>query len=210
MTTQTEQAMLPSASQQQRESSGQQKQSSADIDLFRDVLVPDPPFVLSGLSPQDMFWLSPFSLMRRFQEDLDRFGFAREHRNGSIWSPPIEIAEKDGIYHVEAELPGLNAQDVKVEVTKDALVIEGERRFEHEDQNGGLRRTERRYGQFYRRISLPEAADVDKAKATFRSGVLEVGIPVPQQKDERRSIPIQTEAASTQTAPRSEGQRQAA
>ena len=75
---------------------------------------------------------------------------------GRYWSPAIEAFERDGKYIVHAELPGLNKDDVKVELIDDAIVIQGERKFEHEDQQNGVHRTERRYGHFYRSIPLPE------------------------------------------------------
>jgi HSP20 family protein len=151
----------------------------------------------SWLTPSDFFSSSPFSLMRRFSEEMDRsFGrlFQAEGRE-SFWSPAIEVAERNGQLKVRAELPGLKPEDVHVEVTNDQLVIRGERKYEHEENAQGVYRTERHYGQFYRAIPLPENASTEQAKAEFRNGVLEIGIPVPEQKSARREVPI--EASTT-------------
>ena len=83
---------------------------------------------------------------------------------------------------VRADLPGLSRDDVKVDVTDDAITIQGERRREHEDERGGVYRSERSYGSFQRVIALPEGAITDQAKASFRDGVLEITMPAPSEQ----------------------------
>jgi HSP20 family protein len=147
-----------------------------------------------GITPSDFFRSDPFSVMRRFHDEMDRtFGrfFGKGADEGGIWSPVIEVAERDGKLQVHAELPGLKPEDVTVEVTDNALVIQGERRYEHEDKQEGMYRSERRYGRFYREIPLPEGANAEQAKAEFKDGVLEVVLPLPEQKSNRRTIPVQ-------------------
>jgi HSP20 family molecular chaperone IbpA/Arc/MetJ-type ribon-helix-helix transcriptional regulator len=87
-------------------------------------------------------------------------------------APAVEVRERDGNLVVSAELPGLNKDDVKVEVTGDGLVIQGERKREQEEERGGVHRSERSYGSFYRSIPLPEGANIEQAKAQFNNGVL--------------------------------------
>ena len=167
------------------------------------------PFLGFGITPQEFFSSKPFSLMRRMTEEMDRviqeFGLERADGDRTGWSPAIEVTEQDGNYRVRAELPGLSPDDVKVEVTNDALVIQGERKVEHNEKDGDVQRTERQYGLFYRSIPLPEGADADHANAKFQNGMLEVTIPVPQQKEQRRSIPIEAD-----TKPQSDAQTKAA
>ena len=82
---------------------------------------------------------------------------------------------------------------MKVECTDEGIIIEGEKRREHEAIEGGYHRSERTYGRFYRLIPLPEGAQTEKAKADFKNGVLEVRVPIPQQQPRKaRQIPINT------------------
>jgi HSP20 family protein len=62
-----------------------------------------------------------------------------------------------------------------------------------------VHRTEIRYGRFYRSIPLPEGADVEQARARFENGVLEVAVPVPEQKAQRKQIPIQSGSSGSAT-----------
>jgi len=143
------------------------------------------------------FWrssdlMNPFGLMRRLSEEMDRtFGRWGEGAEGiSGWMPPIEVTEREGNLVVCADRPGINKDDVKIEMTADEMTIRGERKQEHEEKREGYYRSERSYGQFYRSIPLPEGADLDKAKAEFKDGVLEVTVPVPESPSKRREIPI--------------------
>ncbi len=147
------------------------------------------------VSPAE-FFNNPFAVMRRMSEEMDRafsqtWGGAGGERAGS-WYPAIEISEHDDQLHVHADLPGLKPEDVKVELTNDSLIIQGERKQQHEHHIGKAYRSERRYGQFYREIALPEGVNPDQVKAQFRDGVLEVTVPVPQQASNRRQIQIQS------------------
>ena len=154
-------------------------------------------FPFGSLHPSDLFTTSPFALMRRMMDDLDRsFGGFGEGRGGeqglrALWSPAIEVREREGNLQVCAELPGMNQQDVKVEAADDRLIIQGERKRESQDEREGFHQSERQYGSFYRVIPLPEGAKVDQAKAQFSNGVLEITIPVPQPQPRNRQIPIE-------------------
>jgi HSP20 family protein len=134
------------------------------------------------------FVINPFSVVKRFGEEMDRlfsdYGLNRDWippalvgEGGRTWQPQVEIFEHDGELVVRAELPGLNKEDVKVELTDDGLTIHGERRSEHEENGEGYYRSEFSYGSFRRRVPLPEGANPDDATAKFHDGVLEVTMP---------------------------------
>src|SRR5579864_4592051 len=156
------------------------------------------------LNPADFFSTSPFALMRRFTEEMDRLfeghGWRGHRSEVTQWVPAIEVKEQDGKLEVVAELPGIKENDVKVGVTDQGLVIQGERKQEHEEKSEGFYRSERSYGQFYRLIPLPEGANVDQARAEFRNGELRISIPVPEQQRKVRQIPIGTSPAERKEA----------
>ena len=116
------------------------------------------------------------------------------HRCEGFWSPAIEVLELVGRVVVRAELHGLSAKALKVEVRPDALTISGERKQASEDGAGNYYRSERPCGRFQRTIALPESVKVETAKATFDQGVLEVSfetaVPV------SRALPIEEKASS--------------
>jgi HSP20 family protein len=150
------------------------------------------------ITPFEMLRMTPFSLFRRMTEEFDRVlqPFLSEDEAGlSIaWTPTIEISERDGKYRILAELPGLSPDEVRVEMENDALILQGERQVEQEATEGGIRRSERQFGFFYRRIPLPEGADPQQAKAKFHDGILEITIPVPDRQAKRRQIQIEADS----------------
>jgi HSP20 family protein len=156
------------------------------------------------LTPRDLFQMGPFTLMRRMSEEMDRvfgeFGLARGDGGKAAWAPAIEVSQADGKYVIRAELPGMNPSDVKLEITNEAVILQGERTSERQENKGNVHLTERQYGQFYRAIPLPEGAKVEEARAKFTNGLLEVTIPVQEQKEKSREIPIEP-AAPAQGVP---------
>jgi HSP20 family protein len=167
----------------------------------------------SNLTRPDRSWTgSPFSFMRRFSEEMDRlfddFGVSRgwnmptfeggldrlRSLGSSIWSPQIEVFERDNQLIIRADLPGMSQDDVNVEIDDNALLIRGERKSEQEENSEGYYRSERSYGTFYRRIPLPQGINADEATADFRNGVLEVKLAVPERaKEKRRQLEIRGE-----------------
>jgi HSP20 family protein len=142
--------------------------------------------------------------MRRFAEELDPLfaGFPLRRRGffpnvarmpiAAAWTPNVELLYENEAIVVRVELPGLNKEDVKVDIVKSALTIEGERKYEKEVTKKGYFTTERAYGTFFRRIPLPEEAKVAEAKGIFKNGVLEVTIPAPAiEKDLGRRLEVQ-------------------
>lgn len=134
--------------------------------------------------------LSPFSMMRRLTEDMDR-AFGRIGSSGvEIWQPAIEVEEQPGKLKVTAELPGLKKEDVKVSVTDNILTIEGERKQEKEEKREGYYHSERSYGKFSRTIGLPDGAKIDQASAELNNGTMVITIPIPERKEARKEIPV--------------------
>jgi HSP20 family protein len=151
--------------------------------------------------------LSPFSMMRRFATEMDRIfdrmwegnNFPMMERFGqwgsTSFTPDIDIFERDGKLVIRADLPGMSKDDVKVDLSEDSVIIDGERKYEHEEQKEGIYRTECSYGRFHREIPLPQGVKADTANANFRNGVLEITMEAPQASKSRRRIDIQGEGS---------------
>jgi len=151
---------------------------------------------------------NPFSLMRRFGEDMeqlfDEFGFGRLAPRGfdrmAAWTPQVEVLQRDKELVIRADLPGINKDNVKVELGDESIVLSGERQEERKEEREGFLRTERSYGSFYREIPLPPGVDTSKATATFRDGVLEVTMPSSEGEGRVRQLEIKD--AKTEEQPK--------
>jgi HSP20 family protein len=112
-----------------------------------------------------------------------------------MWTPSVDVTTRGDDLVIEADLPGINPDDVEIEAEGNRLIIRGETRDERsdEDKERGYKYSERRYGSFYRTIPLPEGVSTDNAQANFKNGVLEVTFPgaARQIRPERRRIAIQ-------------------
>jgi HSP20 family protein len=139
--------------------------------------------------------LSPFGMMRRFADEMDRMSEGFSSSGGRMYLPEVDIVERDGKLIVRADLPGMTRDDVTVDITENTVVIEGERKYEHEANESGIYRTERSYGRFRREIPLPEGVQTENATAKFKDGVLEVAVDASQMTKNRRRIQIQEESA---------------
>jgi|SRR5579872_96084 len=146
------------------------------------------------------FGLSPFDWMREFTREMDRMsrGLA-PLTEAEAWAPAIDVQQCNGTLMVTAELPGLKKEEVKVELTDDALIIEGDRKQEHKEDHEGFHRWERSYGHFYRSIPLPEGAKTDQVKAELSDGILKISLPVPEVKKHVRQITVEEGAKAKPT-----------
>ena len=97
------------------------------------------------------------------------------------WRPMVDTYEKDDAIVIKAELPGVNKDDISIDVNNGVLSIKGERSDEEDVNEENYYRKERFYGKFQRAFTLPDNADSDKIDAGFKDGVLEVKVPKTEQ-----------------------------
>jgi HSP20 family protein len=149
----------------------------------------------------DAFGANPFGLMREFAKEVNKFfpGFPAREFSPEGWMPLVEIKKVDGGLKVTADLPGVKKDDLKIEISDQALTVQGERKSEKKEEKEGVYRSEQSYGRFYRSIFLPEGAKTGEAKAELNNGVLEITIPMAETKPNTRQIPI-SEAAKEKAA----------
>jgi HSP20 family protein len=93
---------------------------------------------------------------------------------------------------VRAEMPGIDPEkDVHVQLHDHTLEIRAERREEQKSEEKGVRRSEFRYGSFFRTIAMPESANESDVDATYRDGILEIRVPLePKRENEPKAIPV--------------------
>ncbi len=136
----------------------------------------------------------PWSLVNRFQRDIDRLFAAPQTTaaDSGAWLPPADIHEENGQFLLHLDLPGIDPKAVEITCDAGVLTIRGQRAESRRAARDGYRRIERITGEFQRRFSLPESADVQNIKAKAVNGVLEVVIPKLAQVQPQR---IAVEAA---------------
>jgi HSP20 family protein len=91
--------------------------------------------------------------------------------------PPVDIFEDDKYVTIKAELPGLNREEIIVDISGTKLSIGGRKIKVHEDKVASYHIIERQYGSFKRTFRLPEGVEIDKISASFEYGVLEINLP---------------------------------
>lgn len=150
---------------------------------------------MEQLTKYDRPSLRPISNLRREMDrvfnELIPFGWRFEEPETAVsaWSPRIDMTETDEKYIIEADLPGMVKEDIKINVQDSVLSIEGERKHEVEEKHNGYLRRERSFGTFERRFTLPVSVVEDKIKASFKDGVLTVHVPK-AEKSKRKTVKI--------------------
>ncbi|MFD0740240.1 Hsp20/alpha crystallin family protein [Lysobacter koreensis] len=123
---------------------------------------------------------------RLFEGNLFQNGSADESSVvTSQWIPLVDIKEEPSRFVLYADIPGVDPQDIEVQMDKGLLTIKGERRGEAQDAER-FSRVERHHGSFHRRFALPDSADPDGITASGRNGVLEITIPKRPETTPRR------------------------
>jgi HSP20 family protein len=95
----------------------------------------------------------------------------------TAWRPAIELKDEGNNIVVRAQLPGVDAKDLNVEVTKEAVSISGERQYEQKNEENRFFKSEFHYGQFQRIVPLPAAVQNDKVQAEYKDGILTLTLP---------------------------------
>lgn len=136
------------------------------------------PFADEFFHPEGILRGSPFSrLVRQFEP-------ATGEATGML-SPAVDVRETEESYVVTAELPGVDKDDISVEIHDDVLSIRGEKRSEREGEKDKRHWVERSYGAFSRSIRVPSGLDDSNLKASFKDGVLTIEIPKPEERKPR-------------------------
>ena len=128
---------------------------------------------------QSCYGLAPFSnrLDQLFDLAWPWQPFAGTLLENGPWAPALDIRETKEHIQVQADLPGLNKEDMEVLIRDNRLILKGEKKSESQDKSQGCLRSERVRGRFLRVLDLSVDVDAGKAQATYQDGVLTLTLP---------------------------------
>jgi HSP20 family protein len=131
----------------------------------------------------------PTTLRNEFKRPFRIDGFGTR-----TWIPAIDVSETEAEYVVKAEIPGINPEDIIVEVMNNVVTLSGESRSEKKEDKRNYHRSEIRYGRFYRQIPLPTEVKSESSRAEFHNGILELFLPkLEENKRQKVKIDIKTQ-----------------
>ncbi len=140
----------------------------------------------------------PFSEMTNLQREMNRMfdTFMRtpeeEDSFKGTWSPEVDIKESSDAIIIQAELPGMKKEEIKLSIRDNTLQMSGEKKMEDEKKGETYHRVERAYGSFLRTFTLPSMVDASKIHAVFKDGVLHLTLPKAEES-KPREISIKAE-----------------
>jgi HSP20 family protein len=145
--------------------------------------------------------MTPFEEMEKRFEDFFRRPFSlfgpswlprMKFPETGVISPDVDIFEEGNDIVVKAEIPGMKKENIEVNLTDDMITVSGEKKQEEKIEKKDYYRVERSYGSFTRSFKLPKDVQSDKAKATFKDGVLEIRVPKTAEAiSKEKKIPIE-------------------
>lgn len=166
---------------------------------------PEPSTPPARIGERDLFGSLRHEIERVF-EDFDKglWGFParwrgslsetlRRPRLAFTLTPSVDVVEKDDMFELTADLPGVDEKNIEVKLSGDALTIKGEREEHKEEKKRGYYISERQFGSFERSFRLPDNVETDKIKAQFKNGVLTIALPKkPGAQKAEKKISIST------------------
>jgi HSP20 family protein len=143
----------------------------------------------------------PFPEMARWERDIDQMfenflgrrlrPFLPERwwsaAGAEISTPAVDLYEEKDDIVVKADLPGMEKDNIEVNISDNRLTIKGEKKEEQEIKKENYYRSERSYGSFVRTLELPTEVQADKVKAAFKNGVLEIRLPKTEEAKKKET-----------------------
>ena len=143
----------------------------------------------------------PFSDIARWEREMERMfdeHFARglkplwperwwPSRGIGVSVPAVDLYEDGDEIVVKAELPGMGKEDIEVNISGNLLTVKGEKKKEEEIKERDYYRSERSYGSFTRTLDLPDEVQAEKARASFKDGLLEIRLPKSEEAKKRET-----------------------
>lgn len=128
----------------------------------------------------------PFSEINSLQKEMNSFFDSLASRTtdklGSTFMPAAEMQETPEAIHLKLEVPGMDAKDIDIQVSAEAVSISGERKEETVSEEKGMTRSEFRYGSFRRVIPLPVRIQNNNVEAQYKDGILRLTLPKAEEE----------------------------
>ncbi|MGD9978554.1 MAG: Hsp20/alpha crystallin family protein [Bacteroidales bacterium] len=109
------------------------------------------------------------------------------NENENVTVPSVNVKEGKEEYTIDVAAPGLDRKDFKIDLNNNVLEISSEKEVKEESDDDKIMRREFRYSSFKRSFTLPDTANTDKIKASYKDGILSISIP---KKEEAKAKPI--------------------
>ena len=136
-------------------------------------------------------WMTPYGEEGPGDVWSDRVLWEWPRMKGEEWVPAFNFYEKEGSYFLEAEIPGVNKDDISVTIDKNLITISGRKEAKREEKGSNYYLLEASSGSFSRSIRVPEEIEEDKVKAEYKDGVLHLTLPS-KKVPEAKKIKIET------------------
>jgi len=131
----------------------------------------------------------PFREIDSIQREMNRLFDSLAPRTtdefGSAFVPAAEMEETPEAIHLKLEVPGMDAKDIDIQVSAEAVSISGERKSETKTEEKGMTRSEFRYGSFHREIPLPTRVQNTNVNAEYKDGILNLTLPKAEEEKKR-------------------------
>jgi HSP20 family protein len=131
--------------------------------------------------------------VRSLQNEVNRLfssnmsgAFADEGLARGTWNPTVDIYENKDRIVIEADLPGMNLEDIDLTFGNNVLTLSGERRFEKKDEADNYHRVERSYGTFTRSFAVQQTDSIEGVTAGYDNGILRIDLPKREEVKARR------------------------
>ena len=134
-----------------------------------------------------------FDELENMFDDFARgVGFSRlEDIRPASFVPAVDVVQKDGQVEVSVEVPGIKKEDISITLQDGLLIVSGEKKQKHEDEQDGCYKSEISYGSFHREFNLPSNTKLDEIVANYEEGTLKIILPTPVKgKEEQHKIEI--------------------
>lgn len=144
--------------------------------------------------------MDPFRMVREmFQDPFGGMGLLGSE---AVFRPSLDVTETNDAFAIQVDLPGVQEEDIEVQVTGNRLTVSGKREGEETREGDRYVAIERAYGAFSRSFVLPDSADVEHVEARLEDGVLEIEVPKRvEMKGRKVSIQASSKAREPEIAP---------